>query len=98
MAMREGAKKYGFYNWRDGGCSASTYYNATWRHISDWWEGQDIDPDSPDNIHHLSKAIASLLVMRDALIHGTLEDDRPSKAKDKEPIREVPTYQQIAGS
>ena len=48
------------------------------RHLASWWEGQDIDPDS--GIHHISKAIASLFVLRDAMIHNKVSDDRPPRA------------------
>lgn len=76
VALTEGSCKYGRHNWRVAGVRASVYYNANMRHINDWWEGQDIDPAS--GVHHLSKAIAGLMVLRDAMIQGKLEqDDRP---------------------
>lgn len=73
--MLEGACKYGRHNYRVIGVRSSVYYDATMRHIGAWWEGQDIDPDS--GIHHISKAIASLFVLRDAMIQGKCFDDRP---------------------
>lgn len=74
--MQEGADKYGFFNWRETGVSSSVYYNATLRHIFAWWNREDIDPDS--GIHHISKAIASLLVLRDAQMQKMIvNDDRP---------------------
>lgn len=76
--MLEGGCKYGRHNYRVIGVRASVYYDATMRHIGLWWEGQDIDPDS--GIHHISKAIASLFVLRDAMIHNKCADDRPPKA------------------
>jgi hypothetical protein len=39
-----------------------------------WIAGEDVDPDS--GVHHVSKAIAGLLVVRDAMLHGTSIDDR----------------------
>jgi hypothetical protein len=58
---------------------ASVYVNATRRHLDSWWEGEDIDPDS--GLSHITKAIASLVVLRDAMIQGTLaNDDRPPRA------------------
>ena len=78
LAMLEGARKYGRHNYRVAGVRASVYYDATNRHLDDWWEGVDIDPDS--GIHHLSKAIASLMVMRDSIIQGNWIDDRPPKS------------------
>ncbi len=75
VAMLEGALKYGRHNYRVVGVRASVYYDATMRHIGSWWEGEDIDPDS--RLSHVTKAIASLVVLRDAMIRGKLEDDRP---------------------
>lgn len=78
LAMLEGARKYGRHNYRVAGVRASVYYDATNRHLDDFWEGVDIDPES--GIHHLSKAIASLMVLRDSIIQGNWIDDRPPKS------------------
>ncbi|ANF26016.1 dATP/dGTP diphosphohydrolase domain-containing protein [Stutzerimonas stutzeri] len=75
VAMFEGAAKYGRYNFRAVGVRASVYYDATMRHLMDWWEGQDIDPDS--GMSHITKAITSLVVLRDSMIQGNWSDDRP---------------------
>ena len=75
LGMMEGALKYGRHNYRAIGVRSSVYYDATQRHLTDWWEGQDIDPAS--KLHHISKAISSLMVLRDAQIRGMAEDDRP---------------------
>lgn len=78
VAMLEGARKYGRHNYRESGVLASVYYDAAvGRHMLDWWEGTDIDPDS--GLSHVTKAIASLIVLRDAMINGTWVDDRPPK-------------------
>lgn len=75
VAMAEGARKYGRHNYRVLGCKASVYYDATMRHLMDWWEGTDIDPDS--GMSHVTKAITSLVVLRDAMIQNKFIDDRP---------------------
>lgn len=75
VAMLEGAAKYGRHNYRVVGVRSSVYYDALFRHIQAWWEGEDIDPDS--GMHHVTKAIATLVVLRDAMIQGKCEDDRP---------------------
>ena len=76
VAMLEGALKYGRHNYRVAGVRASVYYDATMRHLYAWWDaGQDIDPDS--GVHHVTKAIASLVVLRDAMINDKVTDDRP---------------------
>lgn len=80
LGMLEGALKYGRHNYRLAGVRASVYYDATKRHLEAWWEGEDFDPDSKANLHHISKAIASLCVLRDAMIMNKFNDDRPPKA------------------
>jgi hypothetical protein len=80
LGMLEGALKYGAYNYRAIGVRASVYRDATSRHLSAWWEGQDVDAKS--GIHHISKAIASLVVLRDAMLQGMCEDDRPPRVGD----------------
>lgn len=77
-ALFEGSRKYGAYNWRIAGVRASIYQDACGRHIDAWQEGQDLDPDS--GVHHLSKAIAGLMVIRDAMICDKFVDDRPPSA------------------
>lgn len=78
LAMLEGACKYGRHNYRAVGVRGSVYYDATMRHLIAWWEGEDIDPDS--ELSHITKAISSLVVLRDAMMQGKFEDDRPPKA------------------
>ncbi len=78
LAMMEGGRKYGVFNYRAIGVLGSVYYDAARRHMSAWKEGEDIDPHS--GIHHITKAMASLVVMRDAMIFGSFTDDRPPPA------------------
>lgn len=78
VAMMEGALKYGRHNYRTIPVEASVYYDATMRHLMTWWEGEDIDLAS--GVSHITKAIASLVVLRDALMQETMKDDRPPKS------------------
>jgi len=80
LAMFEGARKYGSHNYRAIGTRATVYYNAARRHMDAWLEGEDIDPDS--GIHHLMKAVACFMVLRDSMIMGNFEDDRPLRYAD----------------
>lgn len=81
VAMHEGALKYGRHNYRAAGeILASTYYDATRRHLDDWWEGKDFDSHAGVRLHEITKAIASLTVLRDSMIQGRFRDDRPPKA------------------
>ena len=75
LALLEGARKYGRHNYRIAGVLASVYFDANQRHMADWWEGVDIDKDS--GLSHVTKAIASLTVLRDGMIQGNWVDDRP---------------------
>jgi hypothetical protein len=75
VGMQEGGAKYGRHNYRVIGVKTSVYIDAAFRHIADFWEGEDIDASS--GISHVSKAIASLVVLRDAMIQGQCVDDRP---------------------
>jgi hypothetical protein len=77
LAMLEGALKYGRHNYRVVGVRASVYFDALMRHMGAWWEGEDIDPDS--GLSHVTKAIATLVVLRDSMIRNKLCDDRPPK-------------------
>ena len=80
VAMLEGACKYGRHNYRIAGVRASVYYDGVKRHLTAWWEGEDCDPDS--NLSHITKAITSLVVLRDAMIQGMCTDDRPPRSKE----------------
>lgn len=79
MALAEGQWKYGGYNWRVIGVRASVYWDAAFRHIKAWWEGEDTDPDS--QLSHVTKAISALTVLRDAMIQENWTDDRPPRSK-----------------
>lgn len=78
VAMQEGAYKYGRHNYRVIGVRGSVYYDATMRHLMSWWEGEDLDPDS--GLSHITKAISSLVVLRDAMIQQKFNDDRPPRS------------------
>lgn len=78
VAMLEGACKYGRSNFRIAGVRASVYYDAAMRHLMSWWEGEDTDPDS--GMSHITKAITSLVVLRDAMIQDMCTDDRPPRS------------------
>jgi hypothetical protein len=78
IGMQEGACKYGRHNYRAIGVRSSVYYDATMRHLMSWWEGEDTDPDS--GLSHITKAITSLVVLRDAMMQQKMTDDRPIKS------------------
>ena len=77
VAMLEGARKYGRFNYREAGVLASIYVDAAKGHIDCWVEGEDLDPDT--GLSHITKAIASLTVLRDGMLQGNFVDDRPPR-------------------
>lgn len=79
VAMLEGhLKGYRRHNYRVAGVRASVYVDAAMGHITQWWEGEDLDPDT--DLSHITKAIASLVVLRDSMIQNMMTDDRPPRA------------------
>jgi hypothetical protein len=76
MAHRDGAIKYGPWNWREKKVKASIYIAAAKRHIELWHtEKEETARDS--GVHHLGHAIACLNIILDAQACGALLDDRP---------------------
>lgn len=85
VGMLEGALKYGRHNYRGAGVRASVYLDAAYGHLDQFCEGEDIDQDS--GLSHVTKAICSLVVLRDAMMNDFWTDDRPPKIKDLEGVR-----------
>jgi hypothetical protein len=75
LAMADGARKYGAYNWRKNKVRADIYVDAAMRHITAWNEGEERASDS--KMHHLGHARACLGILLDALEGGNLIDNRP---------------------
>lgn len=73
--MDDGKEKYGLMNWREHEVSASVYYNAAFRHLAAWYEGEQCAPDS--GVHHLGHVMACCAILLDAEAQGQLNDDRP---------------------
>jgi len=76
LAMQNGAKKYGPYNWREKKVKASVYVDAALRHILAWFDGEERDADS--GVPHLGHGLACLSILVDAQETGNLVDDRPT--------------------
>jgi hypothetical protein len=73
-AMSDGKEKYGRFNWRETGSTASVFYDAMMRHLADWYNGEDFADDS--KVHHLGHLMASCAILLDSSLHGKLNDDR----------------------
>ena len=76
VAMGLGAKKYGPYNWRDTPVRASVYISAAFRHLYQWLDGDNADPES--FVSHLAHVRACCGIVMDAESVGKLVDDRPA--------------------
>lgn len=74
LVHKFGAGKYGAYNWRDTGVSATTYVNAIMRHLNAWRDGEDIDEES--GLSHIAHIACSCNILMDADHCMTLHDDR----------------------
>ena len=75
LAMQDGAKKYGPYNWRDKKVRMTVYLDAMERHLLAMRDGEDTAADS--GLPHLAHLIASASIIADAIEGGFLIDDRP---------------------
>jgi hypothetical protein len=75
LAFKEGARKYGPYNWREKSVEAMTYVNAAQRHLMSWMDREELDPDSGNP--HLAHALACLAILVDCMETGNLIDNRP---------------------
>lgn len=80
LAFADGATKYQPYNWHQERISASVYYGAALRHLTAWWEREDIAPDGV--AHHLAHAAACLLMLLDTMDTPLLNDNRPATTGD----------------
>lgn len=84
LAFRDGAKKYGPFNWRKRKVKWSVYYAAAKRHLASAFDGEDIDPLS--GVPHLAHMVACIAILMDAETTGCLIDDRPTKGGSSEVI------------
>lgn len=75
MAMMDGARKYGPYNWRAKEVYATVYIDAALRHLACYLEGEEFASDS--GVHHLGHVIGCCAILLDAQACGKLVDDRP---------------------
>lgn len=77
MAMKNGAVKYGPYNWRGEKVQSMIYLDAALRHILDFIDGEEKASDS--GVHHLAHAMACCAILLDAFEGGFVKDTRPPK-------------------
>ena len=89
IVMGLGARKYGPFNWRSANIRATIYIAAAKRHLAQWLDGQDGDPES--GVSHLAHARACLGILLDAAATGHLIDDRPEPGAASELIARFTT-------
>jgi len=56
-----GAKKYGAWNWTKVPDARNRYYSALMRHVTAWYGGENLDPET--GIHHLAHAACNALFL-----------------------------------
>lgn len=59
--LTDGAVKYAPDNWMAVPTPRERYFAAAMRHISAWWTGERLDPES--GRHHLAHAVCCLLFL-----------------------------------
>ncbi len=72
-AFTFGASKYAPYNWAKG-LPHSELMDATFRHLTDYWAGEDNDPQS--GLPHLAHALCCVAMLLESKVRGIGEDDR----------------------
>lgn len=92
MAMKNGAKKYGPYNWRKEKILSMEYLNAAKRHIAAFIDGETNAKDSSQ--HHLAHAAACLAILLDAFLNDCVKDNRPVPGKTAELIEQLTEHKQ----
>lgn len=75
MGLSIGAEKYGPYNWRVEPVQGRIYLEAAERHLNLLLDGEDFDRDT--GIHHGAFVLSTIAIYIDAMVHGTLIDNRP---------------------
>lgn len=93
-AFMLGAQKYGRYNYTSG-LEASRLVAAALRHISQWQEGEDKDPEGL-NASHLGHARACLAMILHCEALGTLKDNRRGKGNENLPVTEREVVKEVS--
>jgi hypothetical protein len=87
MGLGVGARKYGEYNWRKEPILSRGYLAAAMRHIQQLLDGEDFDPI--ELVHHGAFALSTIAIYLDAMVHGTLIDNRPIPGRGGELINMI---------
>lgn len=93
MALEDGDRKYGAFNWRKDPVEAMTYIAAAMRHLQNWLDGEETTADSV--VHNLGCVMAGCGIVLDSQALGILIDNRPPPGKSSE-VQEQLKAQKIA--
>lgn len=74
LGLKNGAKKYGPYNWRVESVQGRVYLEAAYRHLLLLLDGEDFDRDT--GIHHGAFILSTIAIYLDAMVQGKLIDNR----------------------
>jgi hypothetical protein len=74
MGLKEGARKYGPFNWRVEPVQGRVYLEAALRHLLLLLDGEDFDRDT--GVHHSAFILSTIAIFVDSLVHGTQIDNR----------------------
>lgn len=74
MGLKEGARKYGPFNWRVEPVQGRVYLEAALRHLLLLLDGEDFDRDT--GIHHGAFVLSTMAIFIDTLLQGRQIDNR----------------------
>lgn len=74
MGLKEGARKYGPFNWRVEAVQGRIYLEAALRHLLLLLDGEDFDRDT--GIHHGAFVLSTIAIFMDTLVAGRQIDNR----------------------
>lgn len=80
FAFQYGEKKYGRYNYT-AGFESHRLIGAAMRHLTQWQDGEDQDPES--GASHLGHALASIAMLLHTIELGTNRDTRLKNRTDR---------------
>lgn len=74
MGLKEGARKYGAFNWRVEPVQGRVYLEAALRHLLLLLDGEDFDRDT--GVHHSAFVLSTMAIFIDTLVGGRQIDNR----------------------
>jgi hypothetical protein len=75
-ALQDGAGKYGLFNWRDSAIDIGIYFDALFRHMCEFRDGEILDEKS--KLPHMAHIAANAAIILDAMESGNYHLDMGS--------------------